>query len=48
MNEDIKFIDQMQLELSKINVGDWVVVKIEQKKQVKMYVGELTEKKPCL
>lgn len=48
MNETSEFIDQLQLDMSKINVGDWVVVKFEQKKQVKMYVGQLTEKEPCL
>lgn len=38
----------MQLDLSKINVGDWIVVRFNQKKQVKMYVGQLTEKQTCL
>ncbi|CAH1114910.1 unnamed protein product [Psylliodes chrysocephalus] len=38
----------MQLDLSKLDVGDWIVVKLRQEKAVKMNVGQLTEKESCL
>ncbi|CAH1106508.1 unnamed protein product [Psylliodes chrysocephalus] len=48
MNQEIGFLNRMQLDLSKLDVGDWIVVKFKQKKAIKMYMGQLTEKEPCL
>ncbi|CAH1099603.1 unnamed protein product [Psylliodes chrysocephalus] len=48
MNQKIGFLNQMQLDLSKLDVGDWIVVKFKQEKAIKMYVRQLTEKEPCL
>ncbi|KAK4883207.1 hypothetical protein RN001_006526 [Aquatica leii] len=42
MNEENNFLNLMQLGMSKTNVGDWIIAKFNQRKQVKMYVGQLT------
>ncbi|KAK4880385.1 hypothetical protein RN001_008531 [Aquatica leii] len=48
MNKENNFLNLMQLDMPKINVGDWIIAKFNQRKQVKMYVGQHTEKEPVL